>query len=199
MQGRWSRSGRKEERPAAYRASRNAEGDEMLTLSLTRQSLDSGTPEEQATFGILEVLANRRCLTEGVAGDANELLPGPVVSGYHLAEWLAWNRWAARRSLAWRRRTAATGHHCLHLSPKSATSVRGRAPLPLRSRVRVPRPRPLGRTLVTKPRTISTFRRGQSAACWPTTREISMPRRAASRSVQFGETASIDTRPVQHY
>ena len=64
----------------------------MLTLSLTRQSLDSGAPEEQATFGILEVLANRRCLTEGVAGDANELLPGPLVSGYHLAEWLAWNR-----------------------------------------------------------------------------------------------------------
>ena len=87
----------------------------MLRLSLTRQSLDSGAPEEQATFGILEVLANRRCLTEGVAGDANELLPGPLVSGYHLAEWLAWNRWRLRWEAPPRRNLAYEWafSHCL--------------------------------------------------------------------------------------
>ena len=68
----------------------------MLTLTLAPQSLDSGTIEERATFGILEVRANGRCLTEGVAIDANELSRGPSVSGYHIAEWLAWNWWRLR-------------------------------------------------------------------------------------------------------
>ena len=71
-------------------------GDDMLTLTLTPQPLDSGAPEERATFGVLKVLANGRCLTEGVAPDANELLSGPRVSGYHVAEWLAWNWWRLR-------------------------------------------------------------------------------------------------------
>ena len=79
----------------------------MLALTLTPQPLDSGTIEEQATFGTLAVRANGRCLTEGVAPDANELLPGPRVSGYQLAEWLAWNRWR----LLWEARPSEHSGH----------------------------------------------------------------------------------------
>ena len=65
-----------------------------LTLKLVPHPLDSGAPEERATFGALEVRVNGRCLTEGVAlHGSDELLPGPYVSGYHLAEWLMWNWW----------------------------------------------------------------------------------------------------------
>ena len=69
----------------------------MLTFNLLpRQSTDDAPPEEEATFGRLEVHVGDRCLTEGVAHDANDLLPGPNVSGYHIAEWLMWHSWRLR-------------------------------------------------------------------------------------------------------
>ena len=69
----------------------------MLTFNLLpRQSGDDAPPEEAATFGRLEVRVGNRCLTEGVAHDANDLLPGPNVSGYDIAEWLLWNSWRLR-------------------------------------------------------------------------------------------------------
>ena len=69
----------------------------MLTFNLRpQQSADDAPPEEAATFGRLEVRVGNRCLTEGVAHDANDLLPGPNVSGYHIAEWLLWNCWRLR-------------------------------------------------------------------------------------------------------
>ena len=69
----------------------------MLTFNLTpQQSADDTPPEEVATFGRLEVRVGDRRLTEGVAHDANDLLPGPNVSGYHIAEWLLWNCWRLR-------------------------------------------------------------------------------------------------------
>ena len=69
----------------------------MLTFNLLRrQSGDDTPPEEAATFGRLEVRVGNRCLTEGVAHDANDLLAGPNVSGYDIAEWLLWNSWRLR-------------------------------------------------------------------------------------------------------
>ena len=69
----------------------------MLTFNLLpRQSGDDAPPEAAATFGRLEVRVGNRCLTEGVAHDANDLLPGPNVSGYDIAEWLLWNSWRLR-------------------------------------------------------------------------------------------------------
>ena len=57
--------------------------------------------EEQATFGLFSVTANNHLLTEGAEIDKQELRHGPYVSGYPIAEWLAWNwwrlRWEARR------------------------------------------------------------------------------------------------------
>ena len=64
----------------------------MLSLTLKPTPLVNGPPEERATFGTLALTANGRPLTEGVA-DGNELLPGPQVAGYYMAEWLAWNWW----------------------------------------------------------------------------------------------------------
>ena len=98
----------------------------MLSLTLKPQRRDSGpftvpphpdrgTIEEEKTLGVLEVLANRRCLTAGLALESDALLPGPRVSGYHIAEWLAWNWWRLR----WEARPSTNlGHewffsHCL--------------------------------------------------------------------------------------
>ena len=65
-----------------------------LSFTLEPHSLDVGAAEERATFGRLQMRANDCCLTEGVAPhESNELLLGPYVSGYHLAEWLMWNWW----------------------------------------------------------------------------------------------------------
>ncbi len=69
----------------------------MLTFTLLpQQSTPDTGPEEAATFGRFEVRVASRCLTEGVAHDANDLLSGPNVSGYHIAEWLMWNSWRLR-------------------------------------------------------------------------------------------------------
>ena len=87
----------------------------MLTFTLLPQrTLGHGPPEERATFGTLVVRANERCLTEGVAQDANDLSLGPNVSGYHIAEWLLWNVWRLR----WEARPDSSGgdwafSHCL--------------------------------------------------------------------------------------
>ena len=65
-----------------------------LSFTLAPHALDVGSREERATFGALQMQVNGRCLTEGVASDcSNELLPGPYISGYHLAEWIMWNWW----------------------------------------------------------------------------------------------------------
>ena len=87
----------------------------MLTFNLLpRQSGDDASPEEAATFGRLEVRVGDHCLTEGVAHDANDLLPGPNVSGYHIAEWLMWNSWRLRwEARPVRSRRGWTLSHCL--------------------------------------------------------------------------------------
>ena len=65
-----------------------------LSFTLAPHVLESGSPEERATFAALRMQVNGRCLTEGVASEcSSELLPGPYVSGYHLAEWVMWNWW----------------------------------------------------------------------------------------------------------
>ena len=71
-------------------------GQEHLTLSVVPETLDLGSEEECATFGAFVVEANGWRLTEGVGVEGNELRPGPYVSGYHVAQWLAWNWWRLR-------------------------------------------------------------------------------------------------------
>ena len=67
-----------------------------LTFSLSVEEHDSGPPEERATYGLLAIAANDRLLTAGNDTQMRQLLYGPHVSGYPLAEWLAWNWWRIR-------------------------------------------------------------------------------------------------------
>lgn len=67
-----------------------------LTISLTPDVLDSGSPEERATFGLLAVKANDRLLTLGIDTDSKTVRDGPYVPGYPLVEWLVWNWWRIR-------------------------------------------------------------------------------------------------------
>ena len=56
-------------------------------------------PEEEATLGLLKILVWDNILTAGTDnGSSHETVyrEGPYVSGYHLAEWLAWNWWRLR-------------------------------------------------------------------------------------------------------
>ena len=57
-----------------------------LTVSLSVENLDSGSPEECATFGIFSVTANDRLLTAGKDTDCGALRHGPFIAGYPLAE-----------------------------------------------------------------------------------------------------------------
>ncbi|MFD2182226.1 hypothetical protein [Rhodoplanes azumiensis] len=60
------------------------------------EPLDSGPPEERACFAALGIYAQNVCLTEGSDLLANRLRQAPLLSSYHLAEWMAWNWWRLR-------------------------------------------------------------------------------------------------------
>ncbi|MDE0359764.1 MAG: hypothetical protein OXI74_01200 [Rhodospirillaceae bacterium] len=68
----------------------------MMKFSLCPETLDSGTPEELATFGLFSVTANNSLLTVGQDTESADLCRGPYVAGYPLAEWLVWNWWRLR-------------------------------------------------------------------------------------------------------
>ena len=74
-----------------------------LEFALASERLDEGTPEERAAFGLFTVRTPHACLTEGFDSYVNGYRPGPLVSGYHVAEWLAWNWWRLR----WEPRSAS--------------------------------------------------------------------------------------------
>ena len=70
--------------------------DDRLAFSLDPVALDEGSEEEKAGFGTIKVVADGHCLSEGFDEHAKSYREGPLVSGYHLAEWLIWNRWRLR-------------------------------------------------------------------------------------------------------
>ncbi len=67
-----------------------------LTISLTTEVLDLGSPEERATLGLLALTANDRLLTQGIETPGETLRHGPYVPGFPLAEWFVWNWWRIR-------------------------------------------------------------------------------------------------------
>jgi len=67
-----------------------------INLSLSPATLDSGSPEERAGFGRIRLVTDEYTLTEGFDAHTGVPQEGPLVSGYHLAEWLAWNWWRLR-------------------------------------------------------------------------------------------------------
>lgn len=74
-----------------------------LEIALAPERLDEGTPEERAGFGLFTIRAGEAELTGGMDFFISAYRPGPLVSGYHAAEWFAWNWWRLRfepRSMA---------------------------------------------------------------------------------------------------
>ena len=67
-----------------------------LKISANWERLEQGTPEEKACFAALGIQCNNIWLTEGIDNSANRVRTEPFLSGYHLAEWLAWNWWRLR-------------------------------------------------------------------------------------------------------
>lgn len=67
-----------------------------LTIVAEWESLNEGSSEEKAAFGLLEIAANSGLLAEGQDEFVKRLRPGPFVSNYHCAEWFAWNWWRLR-------------------------------------------------------------------------------------------------------
>lgn len=73
-----------------------AEMSASWNITLGWEPLDSGSAEERACFAALGVYAHGMCLTEGKDALANRLREAPLLSAYHLAEWMAWNWWRLR-------------------------------------------------------------------------------------------------------
>lgn len=65
----------------------------MIEISFQPERPNEGFPEERATFGHLQIRADGQTLTEGFDRFINSSRKGPLVSAYHLAEWLIWNWW----------------------------------------------------------------------------------------------------------
>lgn len=66
---------------------------EELNISIDWERLEEGPAEERACFGQFTLRQGNLLLTEGLDGFIDRSRSGPLVSGYHLAEWLAWNWW----------------------------------------------------------------------------------------------------------
>lgn len=64
-----------------------------LEIALAPEHLHEGSPEERACFGLFAIRANEADLTGGIDFFVSAYRAGPLVSGYHVAEWLAWNWW----------------------------------------------------------------------------------------------------------
>jgi hypothetical protein len=80
------------------------------TITAGWEPLDAGSPEERACFAAVGIQAHNRWLTEGRDAVANRLRHRPLLSAYHLAEWLAWNWWR----LSWEPRARAADWDFAH-------------------------------------------------------------------------------------
>lgn len=67
-----------------------------LDIALAPERLEEGSPEERACFGLFTMRAGEADLTGGMDFFISAYRPGPLVSGYHAAEWFAWNWWRLR-------------------------------------------------------------------------------------------------------
>lgn len=74
-----------------------------LEITLAPERMSEGSDEEKAGFGLFVMCAQQGSLTEGFDTFIDAYRDGPLVSGYHAAEWFAWNWWRLR----WEGRSAA--------------------------------------------------------------------------------------------
>ena len=62
-----------------------------LTISADWERLDQGAAKERACFAAIGIWRNDVSLTTGHDSFVNVVRKAPYLSGYHLAEWLAWS------------------------------------------------------------------------------------------------------------
>ncbi len=67
-----------------------------LSIRVSPELLDEGSAEERACFGSIGIRHGNIWLTEGYDGSVNKVRLAPLLSAYHLAEWIAWNWWRLR-------------------------------------------------------------------------------------------------------
>ena len=67
-----------------------------LAIAMSTEPLEDGAPEERAVYGVLSISARGAHLSEGFDHYNESYRRGPLVSGYPLAEWLAWHWWRLR-------------------------------------------------------------------------------------------------------
>jgi hypothetical protein len=75
----------------------------QLAIKVDWERLDQGSPEECACFGALSIQIGNVTLTEGNDAFVKRVRSAPLLSAYHLAEWIAWNWWRLR----WEPRSSA--------------------------------------------------------------------------------------------
>ena len=69
---------------------------EAIEIALAPERLDEGSDEERACFGLFTIRCGVSELTAGLDHFTSSYRAGPLVSGYHVGEWLAWNWWRLR-------------------------------------------------------------------------------------------------------
>lgn len=67
-----------------------------LNIIADPEQLDEGSPEERACFAAIGIQYGNTWLTEGHDGFVKTVRSKPMLSAYHLAEWIAWNWWRLR-------------------------------------------------------------------------------------------------------
>jgi hypothetical protein len=67
-----------------------------LTMHADWEHLDAGPPEERACFAAIGIQDGAVCLTEAEDAFVRRVRRVVHLSGYELAEWLAWNWWRLR-------------------------------------------------------------------------------------------------------
>ena len=67
-----------------------------LKITADWEQLEEGSPEERACFAALGIQYGNIWLTEAQDSFVNRVRAAPMLSAYHLAEWMAWNWWRLR-------------------------------------------------------------------------------------------------------
>jgi hypothetical protein len=67
-----------------------------LSISADWEALSEGSPEERACFSALSISCHDKYLTEMLDAYVKRTRHNPLLSAYHLAEWMAWNWWRLR-------------------------------------------------------------------------------------------------------
>jgi len=67
-----------------------------LEIAVAPERLDEGSDEERPCFGLFSIRRGAIELTAGLDHFTSAYRSGPLVSGYHVGEWFAWNWWRLR-------------------------------------------------------------------------------------------------------